>query len=391
MKFSLFMRQSLRSGFCLLLCAGLFSGCKRGEVKVYHLDSSDNIAPPPTAAMPATMPADLPAPDNSGLPPIKYVLPAGWQEKPASQMRVASFGISEDGKNADVSVIPLGGMAGGDFANVNRWRGQVGLPSLADDEIAKLAEKISVGAQPADLYDITGGAQRIIAVIFHRDDVAWFFKVTGDADLVEKQKPAFVSFLKSVQFGAPALAPAMDMSQLPPSHPPIDGTSLGNQNFPVPNSSTTVIGGINPSSDKSSWTIPPDWKQIDPGPMLSAKFSITGNDGSAEVNILSSGMDSGLAANVNRWRGQLGLPPVAQADEFSKMVSSVDVGSGKAQVVDLNGTDSKTAKPARLVGIIVPQNGQTWFYKLMGDEPVVAQQKDAFIQFVQSAKYPNAP
>jgi hypothetical protein len=378
MKLSLFMRQSLRSGFCLLLCAGLFSGCKRDEVKVYHVDSSDNIAPTPTAAMPATMPAGLPTPDNSGLPTLKYVLPAGWQEKPASQMRVASFGISEDAKEADVSVIPLGGMAGGDFANVNRWRGQVGLPSLADDEIAKLAEKISVGAQPADLYDITGGAQRIVAVIFHRDDVAWFFKVTGDADLVEKQKPAFVSFLKSVQFGMPAAAAAIDMSQLPPSHPPIDGMN-------------PAAAPANADGGKLNWTTPPDWKQIDPGPMLSAKFSITGSAGSAEVNILSSGMDSGLAANVNRWRGQLGMPPVAQEDEFSKMVSSIDVGSGKAQVVDLIGTDSKTGKPTRLVGVIVPQNGQTWFYKLMGDEPVVARQKDAFIQFVQSAKYPHAP
>ena len=54
-------------------------------------------------------------------------------------------------------------------------------------------------------------------------------------------------------------------------------------------------------------------------------------------------------------------------------------------MVDFTGTDSKTGKPARLVGAIVPQNGQTWFYKLMGDEQIVAQQKDAFIKFIQSA------
>jgi hypothetical protein len=196
---SFFVRHLSRGGFCLLLCAALFSGCKRDDVKVYHVESGDSAAPTSPsvapAAMPATMPAGLPAPDNSGLPQLKYVLPAGWQEKPPSQMRVASFAISEDGKNADVSVIPLGGMAGGDLANVNRWRGQVGLQTLADDEIEKLAEKIFVGEQPADLYDITGGAQRILAVIFHRDDIAWFFMVTGDADLVEKEIPAFNSFL----------------------------------------------------------------------------------------------------------------------------------------------------------------------------------------------------
>jgi hypothetical protein len=94
-------------------------------------------------------------------------------------------------------------MAGGDFANVNRWRGQVGLPPLADDEIAKLAEKITVAGQPADLYDLAGGAQRILGVILHRDATAWFFKMTGDADLVENQKSAFISFLKTLQFGQP--------------------------------------------------------------------------------------------------------------------------------------------------------------------------------------------
>jgi hypothetical protein len=46
-------------------------------------------------------------------------------------MRVASFRVTgKDGKQADVSVIPLPGLAGSDLDNVNRWRGQVGLPSV---------------------------------------------------------------------------------------------------------------------------------------------------------------------------------------------------------------------------------------------------------------------
>jgi hypothetical protein len=49
-----------------------------------------------------------------------------------------------------------------------------------------------------------------------------------------------------------------------------------------------------------------------------------------------------------------------------------------------------TGKPARLVGVVLPLGGQTWFYKLMGDESVVAQQKDAFIRVHPVGKYPNA-
>ena len=380
------------------------AGCGRDTVKVYHADASDAATAPPPAtapatpqgAMPATMPDGRPIPDNSGLPTLQYTLPDGWEKKAPTQMRVASFGVSQDGKQADVSVIPIGGIAGGTLANVNRWRGQVGLAPVDEDAVQKITERIIIAGQDADLFDVTGTgpdggeAQRIIASVLHRDDTAWFFKMTGEAALVEAQKPAFIAFLKSVSFGPPAAAPAMDMSQLPPSHPPIAGTSLGTQNSLVPNANTLVMGGLVKDSDgKSIWTIPADWKQIDPGTMLFAKFSIAASDGKAEVNILSAGGGGSLLANVTRWRGQLGLPPVTQEDELSKMVGSID-GVGNGQLVDFTGTDAKTGRPARLVGAIMLQNGQTWSYKLMGDETVVAQQKDAFIKFIQSAKYPDA-
>ena len=197
-------------GTVLLVVA---TGCGRDSVKVYHVDTNDvaSAAPAPepaaaTAAMPATMPNGLPVPDNSGLPSLQFTQPAGWEKKAPTQMRVASFGVSQNGKQADISVIPLAGMAGTDLANVNRWRGQVGLGALPETDVAALAEKVTVGDQPADLYDLTGtapgsgNADRIIGVIFHREDTSWFFKMSGDANLVEAQKPAFISFLKSVSF-----------------------------------------------------------------------------------------------------------------------------------------------------------------------------------------------
>ena len=69
---------------------------------------------------------------------------------------------------------------------------------------------------------------------------------------------------------------------------------------------------------------------------------LTGQDGAvAAVNVSSSAGDGGgLAANVNRWRGQLGLPP---EDEISTV--TIDVPGGKAQLVDMSG---KCAQPASL-------------------------------------------
>jgi hypothetical protein len=101
-----------------------------------------------------------------------------------------------------------------------------------------------------------------------------------------------------------------------------------------------------------------------------------------------TGDGGGLAANVNRWRGQLGLAAVDEA-EIAKL-PTIDATGVKTVVADITGTDARAGKPARLVGVVVPANGATWFYKLMGDPAVVGAQKEALVRFVQSAKYPAA-
>jgi hypothetical protein len=312
----------------------LATGCGRDEIKVYTV--------PKEAAPPAAM-ADSAAPAS----PLKWSTPAGWTELPAGEFRVASFKITgPDGKQADVSVIPLPGSAGGDFSNVNRWRDQVGLPAVAEDELKKLAEPVEVAGQPAALYDQAGATVHILAVVQHRQGTAWFFKMTGDSQLVAQQKPAFVAFLKSFQFAAGTAAPET---------PAAAGTP--------------------------QWTPPSDWKEAPGGQFLVAKFTVAG--GQAAVNISSSpGNGGGVAANVNRWRKQLGLSELS-SDELTKSVKSI----GTATFFEMNGTDAKTGHPASLVGAIVLQPGQAWFYKLMGDATVVTAQQAAFTKFVQEVKY----
>ena len=360
----------------------MMAGCGRDNVKVYKVDSSDALVTPPPAASPATMPDGLPVPDSSGQPKLNYTLPAGWKEKALTQLRVASFEISENGKTADVSVIPLGAMSGGDAANVNRWRGQVGQAPLDEDALTKLAEKVEAAGQPADLYDIagtspgSGDAERIIGTILHSDTATWYFKMSGDADLAEKQKASFIAFLKSVEFNKLAAPSTMDLSQLPPSHPAIPGMDSAAQTPPAAD-----------AAGKPTWKVPVDWQEGQLAQFLVAKFVIGSGDASAAVNVSSlAGDGGGRLPNINRWRGQLGQPPATDADIAA--LPTVDATGVKATLVDITGTDARSGKPARLVGVIVPLGGQTWFYKLMGDANVVAQQKDALIKFVQSAKYP---
>jgi hypothetical protein len=382
--------------FAAGITALLLVGCNRDNVKVYHV-SDAQLQSQPTAqtasalsasAADQTLPpghpdiggANMTAPamaDNSTAP-LTWKTPDGWTQVPPSELRVASFKVIQNGKSVDISVIPLGPMAGTDAANVNRWRGQVGLPQATDDEIQKSAENAEAAGQPAQLYDVVGtnpangDKTRIIAVIEHRPEATWFYKMIGDGDLVEQQKPAFVEFLKSLKF-TDATAQTEMPASLPPGHP-----AIGDVNSAAQSSASISHEG------RPNWTVPSDWKEIPPAQFLLAEFSIAG--GKADVNVASlAGTGGGVPANINRWRGQLGLGPLSE-ENFSKSVETINVAGGKASLVDLTGTNMETGQTTRLVGVIAPQGDRTWFYKLMGDANVVAAQKDAFIKFVESAK-----
>jgi len=209
-----------------------------------------------------------------------------------------------------------------------------------------------------------------------RGTMSWFFKMTGDEAFVASQKPEFTAFLESIQFSEPTEA-------LPPGHPAIG--NLGASTPPLASSATE-------NASQPTWTVPADWRSVPPPTFLLAEYSIAGANGAkADVNVAQlAGEGGGVLANVNRWRGQLGLSPATDAD-FATMTSSLTLSGSKATIVNLTGADSDSGKPVRLVGVILPLGNQTWFYKLMGDETVVVQQKDAFLKFVQSANYANTP
>src|ERR1041385_1190490 len=229
-------------------------------------------------------------------------VPTGWESAPLGQMRVASFRIkSTAAKMADVSGIPLPGAAGRDIDNVNRWRGQVGQPSISESDLSRLVQTADVSGQTAQLYEISGenagsgDKTRILAAILRKEGTAWFFKMTGDDALVAKQKRAFIEYLKTFDFTNPQSAGETAQTELPPSHPPI-----GNGSSFAPAQSATVAN----SSDKPEWKVPAGWKETSGGGFLVAKFLINGKEGgSGAVNVsASAGNGGGLEANVNRWR-----------------------------------------------------------------------------------------
>jgi hypothetical protein len=134
--------------------------------------------------------------------------------------------------------------------------------------------------------------------------------------------------------------------------------------------------------------VPSGWQELPATQMLLAKFQTASAGGKAEITVSRFPGDvGGMPANVNRWRSQIGLAPLP-LDEAARLASPLDVLGGKAMLVDVSG--DKAGQKIRLIGVIVPRDGQTWFFKLLGDDAVAEREKAAFLKFVQTVRYPNA-
>lgn len=143
-------------------------------------------------------------------------------------------------------------------------------------------------------------------------------------------------------------------------------------------------------SDNLTWAAPVHWTAKAPGAMRKGSFAIKGADGAeADLSITAfPGDTGGLLANLNRWRTQLSLPPLAE-NQLDGALEHLDTASGlHLDVVDFAGTANGV--PTRTIGAVLPQQGETWFFKLMGPDALVAGEKQAFRDFLGTIK-PRSP
>ncbi len=199
-------RRGVQRSALLSACAAVgltLSSCNNDKIEVYHIPKENvdvamqsgtgSLAPPP--------PTDNPA---------QWTKPNGWNTQPLSEMRLASFKVDgTNGGSADISVTAFPGEAGGLSSNLNRWRGQLQLPSLSDDELSSAIQRTEVENVPTYLIDFQTAANnpkpsRILGAVLQTADRTWFVKMTGPPDLLESQRQTFLDFVRSFHFTSPA-------------------------------------------------------------------------------------------------------------------------------------------------------------------------------------------
>ncbi len=201
------MNLNLRAGLHLgglprelvvFVAASTLVSCNNDKIEVYRIPKEGV-----SVAMQNGSAGLPPAPVDN---PAKWVKPEGWNEQPLSEMRLGSFKV--DGSNAtsaDVSVTAFPGDAGGLAPNINRWRGQLQLPPLAEDRLQQTIRRTEVEGVQTYLVDIqtpenAPNPSRILGAVLETPDRTWFVKMTGSPELIEGQDQKFLDFVKSFRF-----------------------------------------------------------------------------------------------------------------------------------------------------------------------------------------------
>ena len=160
--------------------------------------------------------------------------------------------------------------------------------------------------------------------------------------------------------------------------PPIASYRIPKEKAPAP-AEAPVAAAESDAPPALRWKVPGSWRPLAAGQMQLARFAVEARgDARAEVSVsVFASETGGPLGNVNRWRGQLGLGPVSEA-ELPRQASPLDPAAPGSLLVNLTNGDRQ------LVAAIVPRGGQWYFYKLLGDAAAVGPQIEAFTAFAKS-------
>jgi len=373
-----FVLTVLTAASALAVCPG----CDRAGIQSYRVAKSAEAPSGAEAPLPGGT-AERPSPDQRApTAGVSWSLPSGWKEVPTTQqMRLATF----DAGGVEVAVSAFPGAVGGTLANVNRWRGQIGLEPIDESALGQLLVTSREGPTDVSLLAMEGKDGKVMlgAIIVPGDGQTWFVKATTDAAKASALRGAFGAFSRSFRLandtgGDAAGAGKTDAgAQVAPAAP-----------SPAPQGSTapppTRVEGGSISARLARFKAPEGWAaESAGGNIVAAAFKATNGDGGARITATSLGNDGGGdLANINRWRGQLGLAPLADLAAVER--SDLLPGLVTVDLRNPEGTD-------RMISVIAPAGGSTWFFKMRGTVAGVEAERAKFAAFVREVAQGAAP
>jgi len=206
------------------------------------------------------------------------------------------------------------------------------------------------------------------------------------------EEPKTISQTRTVGDPGPSAMPEMNTAErlgvrtpsasgeLPPGHPPIGDASAA----------PAMPGAGAPAPSGLAWQAPESWAQEAPRAMRLVSFKIGPNQEAECYVTVLAGTGGGIEANINRWRSQMGAPPLSAS--AIEGLPKIEILGGSAPLVEIAGNFSGMGGAAQsgavLLGTIAEFGGQAVFVKMTGPEEVTRTEKENFIAFCKSLKQP---
>lgn len=182
---------------CLIATALL--GCERRGIEEQTVAKGVERGPDAPTQDPAANPQPGTPVDSPAQP---WTVPDGWTEDPEPrQMRLATYLAPDPGGPVEVAVTRFGGRVGGELANINRWRGQLGMPPIVEADLE--AALVRFSSNGYDGYqtrlESTGGVMLAAGVYEESIDQTWFVRATvADAETADRIEADLFAMARSI-------------------------------------------------------------------------------------------------------------------------------------------------------------------------------------------------
>lgn len=274
-------------------------------------------------------------------PTFSYDVPEGWVEAPPTDLRMLNFKVAgRDDASCYLTALP--GKAGGVLENVNHWRSQFGAAPLTEEQVKALptSELFTLPAVRVEVSgpfsDGMGGSElsegSLVGLIAQQDNTMAFLKMVGPADVIAQEIEHFNAFSTSLTFVG---APTQEQG---------------------PGPERTILHEA-----------PAGWTVQGSKPMRQLGYDLPGGV-DLSVTVLG-GEAGGVAGNVNRWRGQMGLADVSEAELLAG--ERIDCFGESAYWVKFSGAYGGMSGETKgtqdtMMAVVVPMAKETIFVKCVG-------------------------
>lgn len=275
---------------------------------------------------------------EAGAAKPSWKLPEGWKEGTGTGERVATIEVPGGEKSLELTVtklpIPERKLDDYKLENVNRWRQQIRLGPLTSSQFKNETREVA-----------SAGDEKWTVV-----------------DLVGTMSPP--------RRGMAGMGGMGRMGMGPGGMGPGGMGALGGEE--------EAVAGPPPFDHRQ----PEGWKLGPPKPLRKLTYLVSHEGQAGEVTVISLPASvNDLLSNVNRWREQVKLPAVDEAD-LAKLVQPVSLGDTPGSYVELKGAGGDS-----ILGVMAVRGDEAWFFKFKGPSPLIEREKVRFDEFVKSVRF----